>query len=518
MSLKWTPTWLGNPGLCKLNFLLSLVLLSSAYQGFDNTMMSGLQSIPSWQEDMKNPRGAILGLLNSVQNVGAIIALPSVPILVDRLGRRHSLAFGAGVLLVAGVLQGTAFSVAQFIVARFLIGFGLAFTIVASPLLLVELALPQHRGVIMGLFPTVYYVGSISAAWIIYGTNSMSNSWAWRIPSLLQAAPALVQIWAIYFVPESPRWLISKGRDDKARQILARYHANNVLDDPIVALEYEEMKVAIVQDDHYKQQGSWKDLYQTAANRRRMIVVCFCALFIEVSGTGLVSTYIHTILDSVGITDSRTQTIFNGCISIYKFVISTVASLYVEKAGRRPLFIISTAGMLFSFIIWTILQELYSKHAEPGYARGVLAAIFLVNGFYCIGWTPLWSYPSEILTYETRSRGVTVQTGLLHITGFFATFVNPIGLENAGWKYYVAYVVYTFIELVVVWYFFVETRGYTLEEVTVIFDKPDLTWKQRRNMRVTSNDIHDQIRTIRHVPKGDNVEERDTAVEAPYKG
>lgn len=74
-------------------------------------------------------------------------------------------------------------------------------------------------------------------------------------------------------------------------------------------------------------------------------------------------------------------------------------------------------------------------------------AIFFVNGFYCIGWTPLWSYPSEILTYETRARGVTLQTGLLHITGFFVTFVNPIGLDNAGWKYYIAYVVYTFLEV-----------------------------------------------------------------------
>jgi len=74
-------------------------------------------------------------------------------------------------------------------------------------------------------------------------------------------------------------------------------------------------------------------------------------------------------------------------------------------------------------------------------------SIFLSNGAYCIGWTPLYSYPVEILPYEIRARGVTLQTGIIHVFGFFGTFVNPIGLQNSGWKYYIAYIVYTFLEV-----------------------------------------------------------------------
>lgn len=234
--------------------------------------------------DMHYPTGATLGFLNSVQNVGAVLVLPLVPLLIDAAGRRHALAAGATVTLVAGVLQGTSYSVPQFIVARFLIGVGLAFTIVASPLLLVELALPKHRGAIMGLFPTVYYIGSISAAWVVYGTESINNSWAWRIPSLLQVAPALVQIPLLYLVPESPRWLISKGKSAEARAILTKYHANGREDDPIVALEYGEIDLAIQADRRHKIQGSWKDLINSPANRRRTLIVFFCSLFIEVRG------------------------------------------------------------------------------------------------------------------------------------------------------------------------------------------------------------------------------------------
>ncbi|EXK25943.1 hypothetical protein FOMG_17466 [Fusarium oxysporum f. sp. melonis 26406] len=77
-------------------------------------------------------------------------------------------------------------------------------------------------------------------------------------------------------------------------------------------------------------------------------------------------------------------------------------------------------------------------------------------------------------------------TGIMHAAGFFSSFVNPIGLKNAGWKYYIAFIVYTFLELVAVWYFFVETKGYTLEEIDTIFETPGLTWKQRRNLKAPS--------------------------------
>jgi hypothetical protein len=89
----------------------------------------------------------------------------------------------------------------------------------------------------------------------------------------------------------------------------------------------------------------------------------------------------------------------------------------------------------------------YTTHGTNNYAIGVLVSIFICHGFYDLGWTPLYSYGSELLPYEIRARGVTFQTGVLHAFGFFGTFVNPIGLKNCGWKYYIAYIVYTFLEV-----------------------------------------------------------------------
>ncbi|CEL04986.1 Putative Lactose permease [Aspergillus calidoustus] len=480
---KYTPDWIHNKGLRSLYFVLPIVILSSSYQGFDGMIMNGLQLLPGWQEQFGHPRGPVLGLLNSIQTVGAVVALPFIGPVLDRFGRRKAIAFGASWTLLGAALQGSAHQIPQFVISRFLIGFGLAFPVVASPLLLAELAFPKHRGTVLSYFPTAWYTGSIIAAWTTFGTRHINNSWSWRVPSLLQAAPALIQIFLIAFVPESPRWLISHGRGAEAKEFLIKYHANGDATSPVVDLEYTQIKEAILQDQEYKKKGHWKDLFKTAANRRRIIITTFCGLFLEISGNGLVQYYLHSVLLSIGITSVATQTTINGCLAIYNFVIAVGASFFVEKIGRRKLFIISTAGMFFAFILWTTFAALYSTRGGTNWAIGVLVAIFLSNGAYDIGWTPLWGYPAELLPFEIRARGVAYMTGVMHISGFFSTFVNPVGLENIGWRYYIVYIVYTGLELLAVWYFFVETRGYTLEEIWTIFDTPGLTWKQRRNLK-----------------------------------
>jgi hypothetical protein len=124
------------------------------------------------------------------------------------------------------------------------------------------------------------------AAWITFGTFAIPSEWAWRIPSLLQAAPALVQMCAVWFLPESPRWLIAKGRRDEAKQFLDHYHANGDAEDEFVALEYKEMEAIIPEEMSTK--TTWKTLTATPGNRRRMIIIVMFGLFSQWSGNGLV--------------------------------------------------------------------------------------------------------------------------------------------------------------------------------------------------------------------------------------
>lgn len=175
----------------------------------------------------------------------------------------------------------------MFLVSRFIVGFGLVFANTFAPVLIGELAHPKERQVVTSLYQTTWYFGAVMAAWITFGTFRLHSDWAWRIPSLLQAFPALIQMCAIWFLPESPRWLLAKGRSQEAKAVLVHYHANDDADDEFVKLEYAEMKAVIEADMETK--TTWKTLFATPGNRRRMMIIVMLGLFSQWSGNGLVS-------------------------------------------------------------------------------------------------------------------------------------------------------------------------------------------------------------------------------------
>lgn len=144
----------------------------------------------------------------------------------------------------------------------------------------------QHRARITSLYNTTWYIGSIIAAWVTYGTFRIDNTWSWRIPSVLQAAPALVMICFIFWVPESPRWLISRDRHEEALAILAKYHANGNLDDELVQYEFNEIKETIALEMTLQKPGlaGLTELWATKGNRHRMLICIFAGLFSQWSG------------------------------------------------------------------------------------------------------------------------------------------------------------------------------------------------------------------------------------------
>lgn len=153
---------------------------------------------------------------------------------------------GLVILVSAAILQGCSPNYAAFTCARLFVGIGIEFTATPSPVLISELAYPTHRGKITSLYQTFFYVGAIASSWTTFGTfNITGSSWSWRIPSLLQAFFPIIQIMGLWFVPESPRWLIARGRTAEARAIFAKYHAAGNDDERLVDYEMSEITTHI---------------------------------------------------------------------------------------------------------------------------------------------------------------------------------------------------------------------------------------------------------------------------------
>jgi len=341
-------------------------------------------------------------------------------------------------------------------------------------LLVAELSYPTHRATATSLYNCLWYLGSIIAAWSTLGTFYITNNWSWRIPSLIQGVPGIFQVCLIWFVPESPRWLISKGRDAEAARVLGKYHAQGDINDPIIAFECAEIKEALRLEEEARRDTNWFTLLNTKGNRKRMMIIIAISFFSQWSGNGLVSYYLTTILKEVGITSNPMQLLINGILQIWNLIAAVSAAVICERAGRRTLFLTSNAGMLLAWAIWTALVATYVLNNDIAAGKAVVFMIFVFYTFYDLAYTPLLvSYTVEILPYKLRAKGVALMNFCVSASLVFNQYINPIAQDHIGWKYYLVYIGFLVFELVFVYFFIVETKGRSLEEVATLLDGAD---------------------------------------------
>ncbi|GME85997.1 unnamed protein product [Ambrosiozyma monospora] len=250
--------------LIKLNLLMFVVSLSSTNNGYDGSLLNGLQAMPKYNKYLGNPTGAVMGAINNGVVFGSLISFPFVSKICDYFGRRNTIIIGDVILIIGVILQSCSQNYAMFLVSRLVLGFGTNVSVVPSPTLMSELTYPSHRQVVTAVYNTCWYLGAIIGAWVTFGTRNVSGEWCWRIPSICMAFWPLVQLTFIFFVPESPRWLVSKGRTEEARSILMKYHADNneEVGGALVDFEMAEISAAI-QAEQMANNFSYLDFFKT---------------------------------------------------------------------------------------------------------------------------------------------------------------------------------------------------------------------------------------------------------------
>ncbi|CAI7633535.1 unnamed protein product [Penicillium palitans] len=221
---------------------------------------------------------------------------------------------------------------------------------------------------------------------------------------------------------------------------------------------------------------SWEAVKTTIGskgNRYRLWLCMWTAIGSQTIGGGFTASYLPLILDQIGMTSEKEQTLINACINIFNWICAFIAAIIIPRIGRRSIFLFSTLGTNITFLIWTILSERYLATKAVGLGIGVLVMICAGAFFVVLAWIPLViAYPLETVTTKQRGVYFAITMFTINVTAFFVSYVSPIGLENIGWRYYIPTCVWNVILLLVVYFTFVETTGMTLEEIAVLFDDP----------------------------------------------
>lgn len=346
--------------------------------------MGSLLALKTWYGFMGQPTGAYLGWINACYILASGLAFPIGAWMSEKYGRKSPIYMGYTMLIPGVIMQTTAQSEKVYTYARILLGMGGAFFMVATPLLINEIALPQHRSIVSALYMCGYYVGGTLSSWVVYGTRVMDDSWSWRIPTLLQLVCPILALPGFLMCHESPRWLVSVGRSSDARHILAACHAAGDANAPLVDYQMIEIETAIAAEKEITASASYADMVKTPGNRHRLFITVTLGIFSQWAGNGVVSYYLPLMLNTVGITATSHQTLISACLNVWNLLFALGASLNVDRLGRRFLFLASATTMLVSFIIITGLSGSFANTLSPSVGTAVIPFIFIFFAGYDI--------------------------------------------------------------------------------------------------------------------------------------
>ncbi|KAJ1324607.1 hypothetical protein MN608_10675 [Microdochium nivale] len=457
--------------------------------GFDSQLINTLQYSETFNSYFGNGyvgkdnkpgiQPSILGFMNACYQLGTIFAVPIAPWLNDRFGRRWSIMSGSIIMMIGALIQGFAQHVAMYIIARMILGVGILFAIIGGSALIGELAHPKERAVLTSFFNASYFLGAILAAGIALGTVEIKGDWAWRLPSLLQMAPSVLQVSTVFLLPESPRWLVSHDRDDEALAVLVKYHAEGDSNSLLVKAEMEQIRTTIKLEAESAKQ-TWWSVVSAPGMRRRFVVTIFLGLFTQLSGNSLLSYYSNLLFGMMGYTTSYAKTRINIANQCWSFATAVVIAMYVTRFKRRVAFMTSATLMLCVFIGMTVafynLQV--AKDAKTTNNAASIAALvfyFSYQPTYNIGNNALtYTYLLELWPYGQRTRGIGIQQMFGKCGLFFSNNVNPYALDAIGWKFMAVYCGWIAFEFIIVYLLYPETTGRTLEELAFLFEGDEM--------------------------------------------
>lgn len=298
---------------------------------------------------------------------------------------------------------------------RFVLGFGNSLAQMASPLLLTEICHPQHRGPVTAIYNCLWNAGALLVSCIAWGTANIQGSgsleWSWRSITLLQVLPSLIQLIGIWWIPESPRFLVNKERHQEAFDILTKWHAGGNPHNATVQFEFREIRETIRIQKETERSTSYRDFLRTRGNRWRLAIIISLGVISQYSGNALFSNYMNAIYLGAGIDSQNQKLAMSTGKTLLDLFVTVGAALNVDRYGRRPLFLVAMVGMVLSFVAWTITGAIYENSSElnvqAGYAQLVFIWIFGI--FYDIGFSGLLvAYALEILPFHLRAKGMMI--------------------------------------------------------------------------------------------------------------
>lgn len=414
----------------------------------------------------------VIGAINATFNGGAVFGALFGGVIMDKYGRRKTIGTGAVIGVLGGILQAAAYHLAMMLVGRIVAGFAVGLLSMSIPVYQSECAHPKIRGLIVGLAQQMIGVGFIVSTWVGYGSHHMpdSSSFQWRFPLAFQCLPAAMLAIGMIWFPESPRHLIATDRLDEGMKILRRLHYDGTNEDWIQA-EFNEIKLTIDAEKAATAPG-WLIMFRVPQWRRRLMLATLVQVFTQFTGINVIGYYQTIMYKALGIT-GKTNLLVAGIYNCVGPIANLIfITFFIDRVGRKKPLIFGTIAIAIALICEGSINSQNTDGTREGLSIAGVAFLFCVTILFSCSFGPIsWTYMSEVLPYQVRSKGSAFATGIGNwLVATFWAQVSPSALDKLGWKFYFLFVAWDLlITLPCLFFFFKETKGLSLEEIDLLF-------------------------------------------------
>eukprot|EP00903_Cladosiphon_okamuranus_P008516 g8180.t1 len=431
--------------------------LTSVLLGYDVGVISGAIKYIQADFDLSTlQKGVIVSSLNLVAAAGGLVA----GTVSDTLGRKRSIAAACLVFITGSIIKIAAQSFGVLLLGRIVTGVGVGCGFVVAPVYIAEITPPHVRGRLTALTDISINMGIVIGYLVAFGVAETvdGDGGKWRTMLGISIVPPFIILSSLCLLPESPRWLLGKGREREAFSVLCTIVSTGEL----AKRELAEMKAVAGEESSGK--ATWSELLFSTSPALRSTLILGLGLGIaqQASGSEAAVYYSPSVLDDAGLTSDSAQLGGNILVGLFKLGGEVLAYFLVDKTGRRPLFVTSS-GMVTLFLVF-----LGISFSASGPAWMTLSGLCLFMWSFSLGMGALtFLVAAEIFPLRYRGRGVSLAVCVNRLTSGLVALAFPL-LEQ-GFTAGGTFFLFTFLSVGTVWFYYTkvpETMDRTLEEIS----------------------------------------------------
>ncbi|KAF2861988.1 general substrate transporter [Piedraia hortae CBS 480.64] len=469
------PHFMGLTGK-KLNLMVSTVATCGFLLfGYDQGIMSGIIGAPVFNnyfpKTKNNPTWQ--GFVTAIYEIGCLAGAIFQLLMGDRFGRRRSIILGAFIMALGVIIQVTSFkghaATAQFIIGRVVTGVGNGINTSTIPTYQAECSRSTNRGLLICIEGGVIAFGTLIAYWLDYGASYGPDEMTWRLPIAFQLVFAMIIVTGMLNLPESPRWLLTRGRREEANAVLAALRGTT-RDAEEVQTQMTVITDSIEASGHVGGNTPMRALFTGGKTQhfRRMMLGVSSQFFQQIGGCNAVIYYFPVLFRTSIHASANLSLLLGGVNMIVYSIFATTSWFVIERIGRRKLFLIGSIGQGLSMVL--VFGALIPKTAVA--AKAAAAGFFTYIAFFGATWLPLpWLYPAEINPIKTRAKANAVSTISNWLFNFTVVMFTPPFVAGSPWGCYVFFAAVNAMFVPIIYFFYPETAGRSLEEIDLIFAK-----------------------------------------------